>query len=212
MSSIPQHWLVPRTYTVQGTRQPSRSILEAVIAGEPDLVRLQLAAAPLGTPICWSWEPYTTLQSKAQLDALALVLDDPRFGFDAEFVAACCYFTPPALRDLVCRHPRAQRWVENPSTIWKDAELCYCSSGRTMNVGLQQRPFYAVQELRKWHAALMTRRRWALAFLLAPALQFWMQRRLEEMYAPGGLMFQKGQERWDAAVATKSIACSSSPV
>jgi hypothetical protein len=193
-------------YSVDGTREPSRTFLRAVIAGDPQRVKDTLAILHPSHTIGWHWEPYTVIQNKAQLEALSLLLDHPQFRFDAEFVAACCYFTTKGIRQLVCEHPRAQRWREDPSTMWKDAELCYCSSGRTMNVGLQQRPYYAVRELEtRRNLRLQARRRWALAFLLVPALRFWLQRRVEDLYAPGGKMFLKGQRNFEAAVAAPVV-------
>lgn len=202
MTNIPSHWLIPKMYTVEGTREPSRTFLRAVLAGDPEQVAKTLAILHPSHTIGWHWEPYANLSSKKQLEALKLLLDHPQFRFDAEFLAACCYFTPTALRDLVCCHPRARRWAEDPSTVWKDAELCYCSTGRTLNVGLQQRPYYAVQELQRQQCIrLRIRRRWALAFMLYPALVAWARCRVEDYYAPGGMMMQKGQARFEALQA-----------
>lgn len=195
--------LAPHMYSVEGTREPSRGFLRAVIAGDPQRVKNTLAILHPSHRIGWHWEPYSVLERKSQQEALRLLLDHPQFRFDAEFVAACCYFTNKSLRTLVCQHPRARRWVENPSAMWKDAELCYCSSGRTLNVGLKQRPYYAVMELGIHHNRLQARRRWALTFLLVPALRFWIQRRIEELYAPGGHFALKGA----AAFATAVAAC-----
>lgn len=197
---------LPRMYSVDGTPEPSRSVLYAVLAGDLALTKKLLAAAPRGAAIGWHWEPYANLQRKGQLEALALVLDDPCFRFDAEFVCACCYFTPEGIRRLVIKHPRARVWVWNPAKFQADAIACYSTCGRRYNVGLRDRVIYAYADVVSAHKSLMRVQRWRLAFLLYPALRFWVQRRVEEMYAPGGTMAIKAGEHFAAAVAAGAAA------
>lgn len=203
---IPDHWLKPRMYTLDGTPEPSRSIAYTMLQGNVEqMKKLLKVAAPTAT-IYWHWEPYANIQRQQQLECLALVLDDPRFRFDAEFVCASCYFTPKGIRNLVCGHPRAQKWVKDLELFHRESIACYNTRGRNWNVGLRDRTTYGYWEIQKHHLAWLKIQRWRLAFLLYPALRFWVQRRVEEMYAPGGSMFLKGEERWNAAWAVGGAA------
>ena len=97
-----------KLYTIEGTPEPSRGILCAIIAGKTKSVRIMLDALAPDDKINWIWEPYCTIRRTDQLDTLKLVLDDPHFLFSAHFFCSCCYFTNRELRDLVLNHPRAQ--------------------------------------------------------------------------------------------------------
>ncbi len=169
--------------------------------GDAGAVKKILAAAPRDAVIGWHWEPYANLYSSSKLEALAVVLDDPRFRFDAEFVCACCYFTPADLRRLVIKHPRARAWVRNPKTFEADAIACYSTKGRRYNVGLRDRVTYAWIDIKSAHKSFMRVQRWRLVFVLYPALVAWARCRVEDYYAPGGVMMQKAQARFEAGQA-----------
>jgi hypothetical protein len=207
----------PSYYSVAGTPQPSRSILQAVIAGSIHDTVYHLVLSKKHPRISWGWEPYNTLTSKAQLDCLKMVLDDPRFDFGPEFLCACSYFTPKALRSLVWNHPRATKWLQAPETFEEAAAAAYMARTGTYNVGLGHRGSYGRNECYFYAAAYRKKMLWRLTFVLYPALKFWIQRRLEDYYAPGGPGFLKAKEHWDAAhsaaaaEAAASDSVSSSP-
>ncbi len=192
-------------YAINGTPEPSPSILQGILAGDTEGVKKLLKAAPSTAVIGWHWEPYANLQRKRQFEALTLVMDDPRFRFDAEFICGSCYFTPHDLRRLVIKHPRARHWVRDPEKFRADAIACYGTRGRNFNVGLRDRVTYAYYDIISAHKSFMRKQRWRMTFLLYPALRFWVQRRVEDLYAPGGVMFFKGQERWNAATAAAAV-------
>lgn len=191
----------PSYYSVAGTPLVSRRVLQGVIAGSVYHTVYNLALAPKTATISWGWEPYSVLQTPDQLKCLKLVLDDPRFAFDAEFACACSYFTPTRLRKLIWTHSRAQRWVRDPEAFRAEAHNCYLSRTGTTNLGLDHRVYHGYQECQLYNMHYQRAQRWRLAFILYPALKFWVQRRLEEFYMPGGKGFLTGKERFEAAAA-----------
>jgi hypothetical protein len=167
----------PSYYSVAGTPQPSRSILQAVIAGSIYDTVYYLMLSKKTPRIGWGWEPYNTLTRKEQLECLKIVLDDPRFDFSPEFLCACSYFTNKGLRNLVWNHPRAAKWLKAPDTFDAAAYACYTTRTGTYNVGLDHRVIYGRNECA--HQALLYRKKqaWRLAFLVYPALKHWVQRK-----------------------------------
>jgi hypothetical protein len=197
---IPTHWLVPRDYTIAGCSRPTQDVLNAVLAGNPDLVKKLLEIYGPTVGFTWRWEPYSNIYSKAQLAALKLVLDDPRFLFSAEFVCASMYFTPMGIRRLVALHPRAKKWFDDPESVAYDYKAEVLQT-RPWNVGLNDRAAYGYKGIQIVKLELARKQRWRLAFILYPALRFWVQRRVEEMYAPGGVMAVAAIARLEAAHA-----------
>jgi hypothetical protein len=200
---IPAHWLIPRDYTIAGCSRPTQDVLNAILRGDPDLVAKLLTIYGPDKGFTWRWEPYCNIQSKAQLAALKLVLDDPRFLFSAEFVCASMYFTPMGIRRLVALHPRAKRWFDDPESVayeYKEEVM----KTRPWNVGLNDRAAYGYKGSQGVKREWVRKQNQRLAFILYPALRFWAQRRLEEMYAPGGAMARAAVARLEAADATRS--------
>ena len=189
-------------YTFQGTPQPSRDILSAVIGGDSALVKVLLKKVPSTETIGWLWEPYVTLQNSRQFEALSLVMDDPRFRFDARFVSGCCYFTPHTLRKLVLRHPKAKRWVVNPERFETDY-IRECLKGSIRyNQGLMSRLYDARKDVYSANCLYQKTQRKRLAFILYPFLKFWVRCFLDEYYRPGGKGFLKAKARFEAGLLT----------
>jgi hypothetical protein len=189
-------------YTFQGTPQPSRGILSAVIAGDSVLVNTLLKKFPSTETIGWLWEPYAILYSTSQFEALTLVMDDPRFRFDARFVSGCCYFTPHSLRKLVLRHPRARGWVVKPETFETDY-IRECSAGSIRySQGLHDRMYYAKNDIYSANRLYQKTQRKRLAFILYPFLKSWITCFLAEYYRPGGKAFLKAKERFETRLLT----------
>lgn len=186
-------------YTFQGTPQPSRDILSAIIAGDTALVKVLLKKLPLTEIIGWLWEPYATLYSTRHFEALRSVMDDPRFRFDARFVSGCCYFTPHTLRKFVLRHPRAKRWVMKPETYEQDyIRECSIPYGQ----GLHDRMYYAKNDIYSANRLYRKTQRKRLAFILYPFLKSWITCFLAEYYGPGGKGFLKAKARFEAGLLT----------
>ena len=189
-------------YTFQGTPQPSRDILSAVIGGDSALVKVLLKKVPPTETIGWLWEPYTTLQTSRQFEALKSVMDDPRFRFDARFVSGCCYFTPHSLRKLVLRHPRAKRWIVKPETFETDyIRECSMVSIR-YGQGLHDRMYYAKNDIYSANRLYQKTQRKRLVFILYPFLKSWITCFLDEYYGPGGKGFLKAKARFEAGLLT----------
>jgi hypothetical protein len=191
----------PSWYTLHGTPQPSRSILDAVIAGNIYNTVYYLKLAKPDTVISWGWEPYSVLNTPEQLEMLKMVMDDPRFDFSPEFLCACSYWTPKPLRDLVWSHPRAKPWLQRPQAFEAAAVQAYMTKGRTWNAGLGARVHYGDMECAVRALKYRRQQQWRLTFLLYPALKFWMARRLEDYYAPGGKGYEAAKQRFETAVA-----------
>ena len=161
---MPTVWLTPRRNTINGTREPSQSILRAVILGNAQRVKELLAVAPSTSTFSWAWEPYCTLTSSEQLDALQLVVDDSRFEFNAEFVVLGFYFTTRGLQSLILRHPRSAQWRRDPNLLADAYEACIRHAGWTMNPGMQHRRDIAISCI--WHWKTVHRNKvWAAAVL-----------------------------------------------
>lgn len=190
-------------YTFEGTPQPSRNILSAVIAGDIPLLKQLLKILPETESFGWLWEPYATLQRPTQLEAITIVMDDPRFRFDARFVAGCCYFTPPLLRKRVLSHPRAKKWIMKPSYFEVDYihECLDVMKLMRMDMGLMARMNEAKSEIYKANDLYRKSQRERLVFFLYPFLKSWIACFLAEYYGPGGKGYLKAKERFEAAIA-----------
>jgi len=187
-------------YSFYGTPQPSRDILSAVLSADSQKVKEFLKKLPPTATIGWLWEPYATLWSEKQFACLTLVMNDSRFRFDARFVASCCYFTPPSLRKLVIRHPKAKRWVMRPEQFEQDY-ISECLNGPVQyNEGLRHRMYYARNDLYSANKLYMKTQRKRIAFFLYPFLVTWARCFVEDYYAPGGKAFLKAKGRFEAAL------------
>lgn len=189
-------------YTFQGTPQPSRDILSAVISGDSQKVKELLKKLPPTATLGWLWEPYGTLDTNRHFNALKLVMDDPRFRFDARFVSGCCYFTPHTLRKFVLRHPRAKRWVMKPETYEQDYIRECLSSSIPYGQGLHDRMYYAKNDIYSANRLYRKTQRKRVAFFLYPFLVTWARCFIEEYYAPGGKAFLKAKTRFEARLLT----------
>lgn len=174
--------LTPRRWRIEGTPEPSRSILRAIINREPNTVRALLAVLPSTAQIGWAWEPYVVLTWPEQLEALQLVMDDRRFQFHAEFVVGAFYFTNMALRNLVIRHRRASRWLKNPELLEGDYQTVLGAFGWSYGPGLQHRGGTAARTLRMWKERHVTR--FHAAVILTMRLTAWARWYVEHRVVP----------------------------
>lgn len=170
-----------------------QTLLSAIIQG--DLTKVQALVTNTKAPIGWWWEPYATLSSKQQFECLQHVMDQPTFRFDAPFLASCCYFTPKALRSLVWKHPRARRYILNPTLFETEAREAYRQLGFATSLGTDQRLYYGSIEVWARHKRLQ---KLQATVLLASFFTVCSRVFLENYYKPGGRGYLKGKASFEA--------------
>lgn len=179
-------------------RKLPRYVQNVIIAiGEGDLEVLKFEiqkAEEKNLTIGWWWDCYAYVYSKAQLECLSYLLDQPCFRFDAPFLNSCCYFTPLKVRNLVCLHPRARHWIEDPALFEREAITAYKSSSAGYQSGTAQRHMYGRDEIWKHHMRL---RKLRAAVVLASFFTICSRIFVEEYYAPGGKGYLKGKAEFE---------------
>ena len=142
-------------------------------------------------------EPYCTIQGKAAIRAFKLVINHPQFVFDDLFIARQLYFSAPASRNVVLKHPKFLK-VLNAKPQFMDYfyERYGPNAGMTTHVGMVQRYIQAENAIRCWKKE----QQWRLLFNLYPALVKYSRNFKERYYAPGGPGYLKAfQEFSDLA-------------
>ncbi len=172
-----------------------RHIIKAILAGDKVLLtRLVTNGDKWGQQIGWWWEPYSAIQTRAQLECLAYVLDQPHFIFDAPFVAACCHFSTMPLRNLVLSHPRSADWVETPEQFQIDIYNAYQVKGYT-NISHDHHSYHAQNEIYKRH---MLRKKFRAIVTLYAFFTVCSRIFREEYYAVGGKGYLKSKASFEA--------------
>jgi hypothetical protein len=130
-------------------------------------------------------------------------LDDPTTHFTVTlFIDAWQPGIPAPIRDAITLHPRAAAWRRDPFRMCRDYQSTF-RGGASGYYTMEEvdRVSNALRLLGHWRQTTWTprlRRTWRLLFVLYPALRFWMQRRLEDYYAPGGRGYQAAKRRFEA--------------
>lgn len=173
-----------------------QDIIVVISEGDLGLLKYHVQKAEeKNLTIGWWWDCYAGIYSKNQLECLAYLLDRPSFRFDAPFLNSCCYFTPKKVRDVVCLHPRARHWIEDPAVFEREAITAYKSSSAGYQTGTAQRLLYGKDEIWRHHMRL---RKLRAAVVLASFFTICSRIFVEDYYGPGGKGFLKGKERFEA--------------
>ena len=172
----------------------SRICLKAILSGNVAKVQSILDYIGENETLSLYHDFYANVNTKAQYEALTLLMNHKKFRFNAGFLCACSYWSPPKFRAFVFRHPRARPYILNPSLL--ESEYTQLVGGRLFSPGLNDRLVWGLKGLNEARVAHNKR----LAFVLYPFLVSWSRTFVEEYYAPGGKAFLKAKERFEAGV------------
>lgn len=163
-------------------------------SGKYDALKASLASLPSEAKLFFEAEPYCTIQEKASLQTMKLLLDDPRFVFDDLFIGRQLYFSSGALRKLVMSHPKFLKVVRARKSFLDYFYERYGSNANRTHVGMLQR-YLQVENLLQYRKK---RNNFRLTFLLYPALISHIRSFKHRYYAPNGLGFLKAKSHFES--------------
>ena len=178
------------------------SLYSLIASGKSASVRKYLEDLPSDARIELEAEPYCLYQRKAQIQALTLVLNDPRFCFDDLFVARNLYFSTGMIHDALETHPRILALAAAHPSFVHYFSIRYKGIEHKWQ-GMLQRYLQADRSIR------MVRKRlfWRLTFLVYPFLRFAIRAWLARYYAPGtGKGFFRGAREFQTSLNAVDIA------
>lgn len=173
----------------------SKEIVRLILKGDCEGLRTFLDTS-FEEGVELDYEPYTMIQRKAQVDALKVLMDDPRFTFDDRFVGRMFYFSTGIVQRAVWEHPRMKKILEGSPSMTEYFYRRYPNPTWKQSAGIGQRYFRAdsvIDYLRREDAKKKNQR---LVFFLYPALRRFIHLSLERQYAPGGSGFYRGKNEF----------------
>ena len=166
-----------------------------ILRGEFDKLKRALDVEfPTDAKLFFEAEPYCNIQSRAALKTFKILLDDPRFVFDDLFVARQLYFSAPASRNLVMKHPKFRKVVNGRVHFIEYFNERYANAPEGTQIGMYQRYYQAERAIKFWRKENLQR----LVFHLYPALVTYARSFKERYYQPGGVGFCKAKKDFEA--------------
>ena len=112
---------------------------------------------------------------------LKILMDDPRFDFNGEFITDMLYFSSIKMRQLIFSHPRCKNLLEKHGSFG-NIFIAHYGYPTAKLLGVVARYSHADHVYKGWKRQTNMK----IVFALYPQLLRWSRDVIERYYAPGG--------------------------
>ena len=157
--------------TAENMYPKMQKIRKLLLAADSEGLKAYLASLGPET-ICLGDCENLPMDGPSRRSTLKILMNDPRFEFDGQFITDMVYFSSTAMRQLIFSHARCKKFIEKHGSFGAAFVAQY---GRS-------RYSHADHVYKGWKRQTNMK----VAFALYPQLVQWSRRVIERYYAPGG--------------------------
>ena len=166
--------------TAENMYPKMQKIRKLLLAADSEGLKAYLASIGPET-ICLGDCENLPMDGPSRRSTLKILMNDPRFEFDGQFITDMVYFSSTAMRQLIFSHARCKKFIEKHGSFGA-AFVAQYGYATAKLLGVVARYSHADHVYKGWKRQTNMK----VAFALYPQLVQWSRRVIERYYAPGG--------------------------